>query len=247
MSFYDRYRNGETEGVYADIEKLGEEAFSPNYYSDVEKVLIETFQRVSFNLDVIYKALKDIEYVFWKDKSGNDEALLKPFSNTDELLNILEQNIELVGKLPVSMKMFYQIVGSCNFAWNYQDDPNILWEMADPIQVTPITDCVSQVTDQYWLEEMEEYIQDNDFGFAFLDLSADDLHKDNVSGGAPYALQLNKEKSIDSKFLNESNDTTFINYLRICFENCGFPGMSYDDNKTYQEFFDSVKPQLQKI
>ncbi|MBB6239712.1 hypothetical protein HDC90_004371 [Pedobacter sp. AK013] len=40
MSFYDRYRNGETHSVYADIEKLGEEAFSPSFYPDVEKVLI---------------------------------------------------------------------------------------------------------------------------------------------------------------------------------------------------------------
>ncbi|MBT2564869.1 hypothetical protein J7E50_24610 [Pedobacter sp. ISL-68] len=247
MNFYDRYKNGESHSVYADIEKLGEEAFSPSYYPDVEKVLIETFQRVRFNLEIIYKELKNIDYVFWADETGNDEALLMPFSNTDELLNILEQNIELVGKLPVSMKMFYQIVGSCNFAWNYQDNPDILWEMADPIQVAPLTDCVSQVTDQYWLEEMEEYIQDDDFGFAFLDLSADDLHKDNVSGGPPYALQLNKEKSIDSKFLNEPNDTTFINYLRICFESCGFPGMPYADNKEFQKFFDKVKPQLQKI
>ena len=247
MSFYDRYNDGETHGVYSDIERLGEEAFSPSYYPEVEKVLIETFQRVRFNLEIIYKELKNIDYVFWTDKTGNDEALLKPFSNTDELLDILEQNIEPFGKLPVSLKMFYQIVGSCNFAWNYQDDPNILWEMADPIQIAPLTDCVSEVNDQYWLETMEEYIQDDDFGFAYLDLSADDLHKDNISGGAPYALQLNKGKSIDGKFLNEPNDTTFINYLRICFESCGFPGMSYADNKIFQEFFDRVKPQLQKI
>jgi len=247
MSFYERYKNGETHGVYADIEKLGEEAFSPSYYSDIEKVLIETFQRVNFNLDVIYKALKDIDYIFWKDKLGNDEALLKPFSDTNELLKVLERNVEPIGKLPVSIKMFYQFVGSCNFAWNYQEDPNILWEMADPIQITPITDCVSQVTDQYWLEEMEECIQDGDFGFAYLDLSADDLHKDNISGGAPYALQLNKDKSIDGRFLNEPNDTTFINYLRICFESCGFPGMSYDNNKIFQEFYDEVKPKLLKI
>ena len=247
MSFYDRYINGETHSVYTDIEKLGEEAFSPGYYPDVEKVLTETFQRVRFNLEVIYKELKNINYVFWKDKMGNDEALSGPFSDKDDRLHILMQSVEPVGKLPISMKMFYQIVGSCNFAWNYQDAPKILWEMADPIQIAPLTDCVSQVTDPYWLEEMEEYIQDDDFGFAFLYLSADSLHKDNISGGAPYALQLNRQKSIDGKFLNEPNDTTFINYLRICFEKCGFPGMSSADNKIFQEFFDKVKPQLQKI
>jgi len=247
MNFYERYISGETESVYADIEKLGGEAFSPRYYTDIEKVLTETFHRIKFNLDIIYKALVDINYVFWKDKTVNDEAHQPPPLDTRELLSTLEQHIDTVGKLPVSMKKFYEIVGSCNLAWNYNEDSNILWEMADPFQIAPLTDCITQVTDEYWLEEMEDYIRDEDFGYAFLELSADNLHKDNVSGGAPYVLQLRKEKRIDSNFLNEPNDTTFINYLRICFENCGFPGMAGSDNAQFKAFFDRVKPQLQKI
>ncbi|SFA47015.1 hypothetical protein SAMN04488511_106119 [Pedobacter suwonensis] len=247
MNFYDRYRKGETHSVYADIEKLGEEAFSPVFYTDVEKVLMETFRRVKLNLDIIYKELRNINYVFWKDEEGNIQALLRPLSDVDEQLDILERNIESIGKLPMSVKMFYKTVGSCDFSWNYQDDPNILWELADPIQIISLSDCILQVTDQYWFEEMEEYIQNKGFGFAFLELSADNFHKDNMSGGAAYALQLNYERSIDGKFLNEPNNTTFINYLRICFESCGFPSISYEDNKIYQEFCDKVKPQLLKI
>lgn len=247
MTFYDRYISGETEGVYADIEKLGEEAFSPGYYTDIEKVLTETFHPVKFNLDIIYKALLNIDYVFWKDEFGNDEAYQHPVLDTKELLGILEQQIDPIGKLPTAIRMFYEIVGSCNLAWNYNEDANILWEMADPLQIAPLSDCIAQVTDEYWPEEMEDYIQDQDFGYAFLELSADDLHKDNISGGAPYALQLKKEKSIDSNFLNEPNNTTFINYLRICFEHCGFPGMFENDNSQFKQFFDRVKPKLQKI
>ncbi|RBQ10102.1 hypothetical protein [Pedobacter miscanthi] len=247
MTFYSRYQNGETQDVYNDIEKLGEKAFSPDFYPDVEKVLIETFERVKFNLDIIYNELININYVFWKNEIGDDDAIIKPADNTDQLFNTLAKSIEPVGKLPQSLKIFYKIVGSCNFAWNYQENENIMWEMADPIQITPLTYCVSEVTDEYWLEEMHEYIEDEEFGSAFLELSADNFHKDNVSGGAPYALQLTQAKSIDGYFLNEPNETTFINYLRICFESCGFPGMRNQSNQSFQNFFDKVKPQLKKI
>jgi hypothetical protein len=247
MTFYSRYQNGETQDVYNDIDKLGEQAFSPDYYPDIEKVLIETFERVKFNLNIIYHELKLIDYVFWKNENGNDNAIVKPFDDKDQLLVMLERSIAPVGKLPLSLKMFYKIVGACNFSWNYLKNENIMWEMADPIQISPLTDCASQVTDEYWLEEMNGYIEDEEFGFAFLELSADDLHKDNISGGAPYSLQLTQTGSIDGYFLNEPNNTTFINYLRICFESCGFPGMSNISNQSFQKFFDIVKPQLKKI
>ncbi|WP_293308733.1 hypothetical protein [Pedobacter sp. UBA5917] len=247
MTFYNRYQNGETQDVYNDIEKLGEKAFSPDYYPDVEKVLIETFERVKFNLDIIYRELKTIGYVFWKNGTGNDDALIEPSEDTWQLLATLEKSIKTVGKLPLSLKMFYKIVGACNFAWNYRENENIIWEMADPIQIAPLSYCVSEVTDEYWLEEMNEYIEDEEYGSAFLELSADDLHKDNVSGGPPYSLQLTQTQSVDGIFLNEPNNTTFINYLRICFESCGFPGMQNQRDQSFQKFFNKVKPQLKKI
>ncbi|MBK7638750.1 MAG: hypothetical protein IPJ22_01470 [Bacteroidetes bacterium] len=95
---------------------------------------------------------------------------------------------------------------------------------------------------------MKQYMDDENYGIAFLDLAADDLHKDNISGSQGYAIQITKEPSIESNFLNEPNDTTFVNYLRICFENCGFPSITRPDmNNKYQTFFEKIKPQLKPI
>jgi len=93
---------------------------------------------------------------------------------------------------------------------------------------------------------MKDYYEDD--GFVSLQLSADYLHKDNISGGQPYSLQLTPTPSIDGQFLYEEHNTTFINYLRICFDNCGFSritNLEYD--KDYEVYFDKVNPQLKPI
>lgn len=71
---------------------------------------------------------------------------------------------------------------------------------------------------------------------------------DNISGGASYQLGITKHPSIDSKLHNEPNNTMFINYIRICFEHCGFPGLARrGSNLVDSFFFDKLKPMLKKI
>ncbi|OXA81868.1 hypothetical protein SAMN05444397_105289 [Flavobacterium aquidurense] len=247
MTFYDRYLNGETKKVYDDIYKLGEDAFLPDNIVDIEKVMTETFERVSYNLDVIYKELLDINYLFKTNFQFNFERpLIKPFSNTDSLLQQLDESIKPFGFVPISLKMFYKIVGACNFGWDYETNENFIWECADPIQIISLDELVTMATNEYALEDFEQYFEDE--GFVSLDLSADYLHKDNISGGQSYSIQITSKPSIDAKFLNEEHNTTFINYLRICFDNCGFSRITNaEHNNIYQSFFNKVKPKLKEI
>ncbi|WP_445722533.1 hypothetical protein [Flavobacterium sp.] len=249
MNLHERYLNGETKAVYDDINKLGSNAFDDFHRKEVEKVMKETFERVSFNLNIIYKELISIGYLFKTDFKFNfEKPLHSPLDNTELLIERLELAVKDFGFIPLSLKYFYQIVGGVNFVWDFETNDEFMWEMADPIQVSSLDSIVEEVTTDYWKEDIQQYVDDEDFGCAFLDLSADDLHKDNVSGGQPYAMEITREPSVDSRFMNEPNETTFINYLRICFENCGFPGITRSDIKNdYQAFFDKVKPQLKKI
>nr|WP_294785934.1 hypothetical protein [uncultured Flavobacterium sp.] len=247
MTFYERYLNGETKSVYDDIYKLGQDAFLPNNSADIEKVLTETFKRVAYNLNIIYKELCNINYVFKTDFQYNFERpLLKPLENTDSLLEKLEELVKPFGFLPLSLKMFYKIVGSCNFGWDYDVNEDFIWEYADPIQIISLDEVVSMSSDEYAFETFQEYYEDD--GFISLELSADYYHKDNVSGGKGYAIKINEKPSIDGEFLYEEHDTTFINYLRICFENCGFSQITNPKHKNdYKAFFEKVKPQLKRI
>ena len=116
--------------------------------------------------------------------------------------------------------MFYRIVGSCNFAWDYETNEDFIWQCADPIQIISLDDLVSGVANEDNLSDMADYYQEE--GYASLQLAADYLHKDNISGGPAYSLLITENPSVDGQFLNEEHDTSFINYLRICFDNCGF-------------------------
>jgi hypothetical protein len=250
MKFYDRYISGEDgRSVYSDIYDLGQEAFSAKYFDDIQSVLVETFSRVAFNLKIIFEELNDIGYAFKTEFQFNFERpLLKPLSNTDELLIKLDEAVADFGHIPHSLKIFYKIVGACNFGWDYEREPKMFWNCADPIQICSLDGVVSEVLNNDWKDYLNEVLEDDTSQFPYLELAADYLHKDNISGGLPYAIQITKEQTIDSLFLNEPNETTFIDYLRICMENCGFSRITEPKhNNEYQEFFAKVKPKLKMI
>lgn len=249
MNFYDRYINGETTAVYDDISRIRLESLNEHERSDIINVLEETFNRVAYNLKVIHRELIHVGYQFKKDCKYNfEKPCHPPLENTEYLLKKVEDAVKEFGFVPLSLQYFYRIVGGVNFVWDFEADKECMWEMADPIQVASLDSVWEEISHEYWKEDIQQYVDDENFGCAFLELSADDLHKDNVSGGQPYALELTKKPSVDSNFLNEPNETTLINYLRICFENCGFPGLARSDrNSDFQLFFNRVKPQLKDI
>jgi hypothetical protein len=247
MTFLERYKSGETTTVYSDICKLGEEGFSEKYFADIKAVITETMERAAHNLTIIYNELHHTNYNFKrKIQYSFEKPLSKPSDSTDELLIQLDKAVEPFGSVPISLKLFFKIVGSCNFAWDYGTNENILWECADPIQIAPLDALVEQVTNKYWLEEMKEI--NESFGVAYLELSADYLHKDNISGGEAYSIEITPKRSVDSKLLNEEHETTFINYLRIIFDNCGFGRTNDIESRIdFKMFCDKVRPQLKKI
>jgi hypothetical protein len=248
MKFIERYLSGEDGRiVYNDIYRLGYKAFSEIYYNDVYSVLTETFERIAFNLNIIYKQLKDIGYVFKMNFSYSSEyPLLSPLPDTNQLFLKLGNAVKDFGEIPLSLELFYKIVGACNLTWDYDAEPRLLWKNSDALQIASIDDLLSEVNSDDWKEFAADSLEYNEL--IALELSADYLHKDNVSGGLPYALQIKKNKSIDSLFLNEPHETTFINYLRICMENCGFSGNGeFKRHESYVNFYRAVKPELKAI
>jgi hypothetical protein len=240
MDLYERYLKGECESVYKEIEELGQDAFLPIHFREIEKVLTETFQRVSYNLKIIYAELKSRKYQFFAN------PLVEPLFSTSQLLLQLEASIRPFGHIPLSLQMFYRIVGSCNFGWNYLTHPDILWEESDPVQVGSLTDLIEECSDEDYLEDLSKEFHNE--GYIPLSVAADYLHKDNISGGPPYSIQVTGKPAIDSLFLNEEHETTFINYLRICFKGCGFSRIDHlEFNEQFYDFYDMVKPKLKVI
>jgi hypothetical protein len=61
-------------------------------------------------------------------------------------------------------------------------------------------------------------------GMHELDLAPDEWLKYGVSGGGSYVVKV-PNPAADASFEYEWHDTTFVNYLRICFRWGGFPGL----------------------
>jgi hypothetical protein len=58
-------------------------------------------------------------------------------------------------------------------------------------------------------------------------IAPDILHKDNVSGGAPYAIEL-PNRGADAPVVGEWHDVRLVPYLRIAILDWGsFPGLSH--------------------
>lgn len=240
MSFYKRYLDGECKAVYKEILELKQNAFSPENFPEVEAVLDETFNRVAVNLEIIHSELQRIDYLFRNDSFDN------PSSDTDKLLSELDQILEPFGYAPLSIKKFYQNVGLADFVWDYEVNEERFWDCADPLEFYYLEDLISYIKSEDWEEKISEVIVENEK--PCLELSADYLHKDNISGGMPYSIELTEQPSIDGLFLFEPHETTFIDYLRISIDKCGFSLISEAEIKNdFKSFFSRVKPQLLKI
>lgn len=228
----EKYINGEYEEVYDEIYSLEQDAFLPENFTQIDLVLKETFRRVAYNLDIIYKELKNINYQFVPANIADDwqTPVLPPAADTESLLAQLKSKVEPLNYIPFSLQYFYKIVGSCTFCWDYDAKPEIPWEGADPLDIPPL---------KYLLDNINEGFINDD-----IMITGDYLHKDNVSGDT-YTLELPKSQTVDSLF--SYYDIFFIEYLRLTFRNCGFTMADECDYQSLKAFCDVVRPQLLEI
>lgn len=217
---------------------MGPDALGKDNAEMVEAVIRETMTRVAYNLGVIYSGLVEENYCFRKTiRFDLDYPLLEPFPNVKDLIRKLDKKVEKYGCVPMSLKLFYEIVGSCNLAWDYTTIEQTPWEEADPLQILPITDQLLEIEDFEFEKE--------DPG---LPVSADYLHKDNISGGPAYQVELTAQPQADSRFLNEEHNTTFVNYLRIAMDGCGFSRAgSVSHLDSFIRFSKKIRPLLKPI
>jgi hypothetical protein len=174
----------------------------------------ETMKKVKCNLETIHANLGSLGYRFSKP----DSALLMPGPEIEGHIKFLEEKI---GKIPPALSAFYRIVGSVNFTGEHPE-----WrgcEYPDPIVVDPLAYAVSEAKEFLELPSHEEY-WGSDSGIFRIPVAPDYYHKENVSGGMWYGIEIpNKED--DPLLLEEWHHTSFVEYLRLCFKWGGFPGL----------------------
>lgn len=230
------YLAGQHHEVYRDILMMNEKIYEEPVYNEVLALVHEMMRHIRWNIEQLVPRLYAVHYQFGKGfwEQFNDLAsdeqkhlhdrlpVFKPPSRTaNEQLAYLEQ---LVGSVPLSLKYWYKEVGSINLVGLFssvdqkegmsRDDGCLL----DPLFIYPIDVVIEMVHQQ---KESGAWLL-----FPSLALSPDCYYKYGLSGTGSYSIPL-PCLCFDTQITLESSSTTFIDYLRSCFQWGGFPGLAY--------------------
>lgn len=215
-SYLARYQKGGREQVWAELTALGEQVRQEHILPDALAVAYETMSRVRENIQRIVLRLQTIEYKFEasEEPSYSTEPYEPPPGDVKDQVAQLER---LVGPLPLSLRAWYEVGGGVNLM-GYQ----ALWPdiYTDPLVIDPIEAAFGEYQD--WQEQVaEEGLEE--VGPFQVPIAPDFYHKNDVSGGGPYQIEL-PCIAVDALLLGEWHDANFVEYLRECFRWGGFPG-----------------------
>jgi hypothetical protein len=213
MSWADEYRAGDHEGVWRKLTELGPGLRQDcAAWDDATEVARETMRHVRANVERLHAALLEDGYRFDRP----DDALVAPAADAHDRLDQVER---VVGPLPLSLRGWFEVVGSVNFVGVH---PEWDFEYADPL----VVDCpIDHIVREYEEREASGWFEEEDTDRFPLDLAPDYLHKADVSGGAPYSIWV-PDAAADARWeFDDLHETAFVGYLRSALLDWGgFPG-----------------------
>jgi hypothetical protein len=224
-----RYLAGEHETVWTE---LGTDAVPKDLQRVAESIATETMRRVRHNLDVLVDRLNSEGFRFANPPSPKREdangrygcVRALPRKDTEALIQDIER---LAGALPLSVKAFYREVGCINLQGALDD---ALTTADDPLMVSPL-EYLPAAWDE-WAKTPEHERDVNPFAWEF---APDGLHKQNVSGGAPFRIVL-PSPGADGLVQEENwRIVSFVSYLRTSLKWAGFPGLRHRSGEDRQE------------
>lgn len=214
-----RYLDGDREVVWQELRQLGAGVRDPAFADEAQAVCDEVARRARRNIDVLVERLIEQGYLF---HANDDDAtpvrpLIGPGPDAEEFVAWLDH---IYGPIPMILSSWVRIVGD---VWMVGTHP--AWETsasADPLVVEvaglryPGHDVRRSLLDEF--EQWREYPEDGPFQ---LPVAPDHLHKNNISGGAPYGLVL-PYAGADAVIVTDTA-MSFVTYLQKVFTTGGFP------------------------
>ena len=214
MSYLERYLNGDHEQVWNDLLSLGPAVRHPPYFDQAQAVAIETMRRVRRNCERIVNRLRAAGYRFGVYPDGsrgyisNGPLILLSRQSQADIATLENQ----VGPVPLSLLAFWREVGAVDLVGMHPAWPSLL----DALVVYP---------PEAVLVDLEAWQDDNASEAFEGSLAPDSLHKDNISGGEPYSVQL-PDSSADFLLWYEQHELYFVPYLRLALLRWGgLPGL----------------------
>src|SRR3954453_6345240 len=107
-TYLDRYRLGEYKRVWAELLALGGRVREQPLYADALAVARETMTRARANIELLVQRLNTLGYRF----AHPDRVFV---AADDDFRGHVEEVEGRVGPLPVSLKVWCEVVGEVNF------------------------------------------------------------------------------------------------------------------------------------
>jgi len=233
LPYYERYLAGEHRQVWQELGAIGARVREDQYAADALAVAYATMDRVRQNIATIIQRLREIGYEFETDLGETDKVI--PFdvarwnlwlNNTPErpapLMPPEQRSAHLrrlerdAGALPLSLRAWYEIVGSVTLAGKHPIlSPGDGTLLADPLVIVPF----SQVLRAWDASPPEVGIE----GRPFVAEVAPAAICQTQPGNRSYSITL-PCVGMDALLENERHGLFFIDYLRLALEWGGFPG-----------------------
>ena len=215
QSFLKRYQQGEHQAVWAELRTYGPRLREVGVLEEATAVAHETMRRVRQNAEELVERLRRYDYAF-RPASEGKTPLGTPGPEVHQQIARVEG---LVGLLPVSLRVFYEVVGSIDLLGGHPDLDDI--DYPDPLVVEPL----GAMFDTAYPDWRQRKDRGELVGPFHLPIVPDDYHTANARTAAGHAYSVALPNSgVDAPILYEWHHTWFVDYLRTCFKWGGFPG-----------------------
>jgi hypothetical protein len=208
--------------VWHEFRQLGAAIRDSGFIEEAQLVCDEMAGRARRNVEVIVDRLSEAGYRF----HPNDDAqtpqtpYFPPSATSSEHAAWLEATF---GPVPMTVLAWVRLVGDVWLVGTHPHWPSS--PSADPLVIElegsryPDASIRESFASEYdaWRDWTD---QEGAYGTFALPAAPDRLHKDNVSGGAPYGFTV-PDECVDGLFLAET-PIPFVSYLNWVFANGGF-------------------------
>lgn len=235
LNLYKRYIEGQEIQVWNEIHESNTQEKLGLNWTDATLVLEETIKRIKHNINILSSNLLNSEFkIFYSSNQFKSTAEYDSI-----LLARLKNNIKDFGYMPLSLEYLYKNINQINFLLTPSNNQPRPFLYSDPLFIDSLENVLANMEDGSWAENMEE---NEDEGLdLYIEVSPDYYHKDNISGGEPYGIQLTKDLQIDTEIVNTPYGAIhFIDYLRMSFNYAGFPYI-YKYNSNFEDKINKLK------
>jgi hypothetical protein len=225
-TYLERYLAGEYTQVWEELRRLDTgEVYKEPLFSDMYGVAHETMRRVKTNIETLIQRWQTLEMEF----ENPGMVLVPPEPELSHGFSRFEQEI---GRLPLSIRAFWEIVGSVNFCGEdftfTRPGTELYYQSSDPLWIDPASMVMNDAMENFRLTTTGDSEKRPELAFRGC-FAPDIYHKDDVSGGANPEFQLTPGVDCgvyETWYTGDDEGMPFVDYLRLSIAWAGYPGFS---------------------